>query len=175
MQLLCCLGSLCHLTAVWSQQKSTIFAFQQFSPTVSLWRVWKCDQCGVYQFAPWKKWHKLAVWFVGGSTTRSLQVRGWHSLLSRGERDGRLWVEKGSWTERVHEWPHLRPKISLKHQEWANLSQPEAKHLRERRGDRCCQCQTRLIILPAFHFFLTGLGNCTVPVPVRLFIPLWGM
>lgn len=135
MQLLYCLGSLCHLTAVWSQQKSTIFAFQHFSPTVSLWCVWKCDQCGVYQFTPWKKWLKLAVWFVGWLATRSLQVRGWRLLLSWGECDGQLRVEErggqrwGGWAERVAGagiasaqtcWGAIAPK----HQEWANLSHP---------------------------------------------------
>lgn len=197
MQLLYRLGSLCHLTAVWSQQKSTIFAFQQFSPTVSLWCVWQCDHCGVYQFTPWKKWLKLAIWFVGGLTTRSLQVRGWRSLLLWGEHDGQLRVEEEVgpdgevWKEEgggcrislisdllgcdLTKAPRLGQSQSTPphpKKEWQRGKERGTIRERvwEREGERCSRCQTYLIT--SFLFFSDSSSNCSIREP-RHFLYLY--
>lgn len=156
MQLLYFLGSLCHLTTVWSQQKSTIFAFQQFSPTVSLWRVWKCDQCGVYRFAPRQKngtnwpFGSSADWrrgplqrAVGVHCCRRVRV------MMDGREGGGLGKGAGPRgcgsglisSQRSHQSAKNGPiSVNPKWNVWVG-------------GERCRQCQTHLIILPAFHFF----------------------
>ena len=160
MQRLYCLGSLCHLTAVWSQQKSTIFAFQQFSPTVSLCRVWKCDQWAVYQFTLWRKWLKLGVWFVGGLTTRS--SRGVHCCRRANVIDsygaekavgklGRRGCRKSLGSDLLGCDSHqstecgpssVKPPKPQKVTEGRREGDHQIEGLRERKWERCDQCQT---------------------------------
>lgn len=149
MQLLYCLGSLCHLTAVWSQQKSTIFAFQQFSPTVSLCCFWKCDQCGVSissllgrngsnwafgSLVDW--WWGPCIWrahcCAGGECDGQLQVM----VVEQGKEEEETGSERGGgggeldgagkpdWA--IREWQIASAQtcwgvISPKKPEWANL------------------------------------------------------
>lgn len=176
MRLLYFLGSLCHLTTVWSQQKSTIFAFQQFSPTVSLWRVWKCDQCGVYQFAPRKKngtnwpFGSSADWrrgplqrAVGVHCCRRVRV-----MMDGREGDG---LGKGAGpkgcgsglisSQRSHQSAKNGPiSVNPKWNVWGGGKVPpvpDSPHYSSR-----------------ISFLLIGWGHCTIQFPVCLFIPLQG-